>query len=186
VAANEALGGAGKMLLGSDATEAEFKSQPLGDFQIIHIAAHGIANPQFPDRTALVLGAGPQSQEDGLLQVREIRNFTLHADLVTLSGCETDLGHLEGEDGVANLVRAFLLSGARSVLASLWGASDIYTENLMRHFYRHLGENQDPGQALRRAKLDLIQEFGDEAMPALWAGFVIIGDGTRFQQHSIH
>jgi len=31
-------------------TETAFKAQPLADFAIIHIAAHGIASAKFPDR----------------------------------------------------------------------------------------------------------------------------------------
>ncbi|HEV2380773.1 MAG TPA: CHAT domain-containing protein [Terriglobia bacterium] len=174
--ADRALGGNGALLLGSSATEAAFKSQPLGDFQIIHIATHGIANPQFPDRAALVLASDPRSGEDGLLQVPEIKDLDLHADLLTLSGCDTGVGDLEGEEGVANLVRAFLVAGARSIVASLWATSDIYTQNLMHHFYRHVAEGQGPAQALRQAKLDLIRKFGDQAVPALWGGLVVLGN----------
>src|SRR5262249_6791151 len=145
--------------------------------------AHGIANPQFPDRAALVLTSDPQSREDGLLQVREIRDLDIHADLVTLSGCETALGDVQGEEGGAGLARAFLSAAARSVVASLWAASDIYTQNLMNRFYRHLAQGLERGEALRQAKLDLIQEFGEQAAPGLWAGFVMVGDGTRPQHN---
>ena len=72
IAASQAFGEK-KLLLGPDATEAAFKAQPLADFEIIHIAAHGIASAKFPDRAALVLGSDPKSGEDGLLRVREIR-----------------------------------------------------------------------------------------------------------------
>jgi len=93
-------------LLGANATETAFKAEPLADFEIIHIAAHGITSAKFPDRAALVLGNDPKSGEDGLLQVREIRDLNLAADLVTLSACDTGVGALEGEEGIANLVRA--------------------------------------------------------------------------------
>jgi CHAT domain-containing protein len=83
------------------ATEAAFKTQPPPDFEIIHIAAHGIASAKFPDRAALVLGNDPKSGEDELLQVREIRDLNLAADLVTLSACDTGVGALEGEEGIA-------------------------------------------------------------------------------------
>ncbi len=88
-----------RLLLGPEATEAAFKAQPLADFEIIHIAAHGIAAAKFPDRAALVLGRDPKSGEDGLLQVREIRDLNLTADPVTLSACDTGVGPLQGEAG---------------------------------------------------------------------------------------
>ena len=91
------------------ATEAAFKAQPLANFEIIHIAAHGIASPKFPDRAALVLGSDPRSGEDGLLQLREIRDLSLNADLVTPSACDTSVGPLEGR-------RASPTSAVRSCL----------------------------------------------------------------------
>jgi CHAT domain-containing protein len=165
--------------LGQDATEAAFKSQPLADFKIIHIAAHGIASPKFPDRAALVLGTDPKAGEDGLLQVREIRDLSLNADLVTLSACDTGTGQLQGEEGIANLVRAFLFAGAKSALASLWTASDISTRTLMGHFYHYIVQGEDEATALRKAKADLIEEFGDQALPFYWAGFILVGDASN-------
>jgi CHAT domain-containing protein len=165
-------------LLGPDATEAAFKTLPLADFDIIHIGAHGIASAKFPDRAALVLGSNPKSGEDGLLQVREIRDLRLNADLVTLSACDTGVGPLQGEEGVANLVRAFLFAGAKSVVASLWTANDPSTRTLMGRFYRYIAGGEDKGSALRHAQMDLIAEFGDQALPLYWAGFILVGDGS--------
>jgi CHAT domain-containing protein/tetratricopeptide (TPR) repeat protein len=179
IGASKVFGGRITLLLGREATEAAFKAQPLADFQIIHIAAHGIASAKFPDRAALVLGSDPKSGEDGLLQVREIRSLSLNANLVTLSACDTGVGRLQGEEGIANLVRAFLFAGAKSVVASLWAANDISTTTLMQHFYRYLADGEDKGAALRHAKLDLIKEFGDQALPFYWAGFVMVGDGSK-------
>jgi len=51
------------MLLGKDATETGFKKQPLDQFRILHLAVHGFADTQYPERSALVLGADPQSGE---------------------------------------------------------------------------------------------------------------------------
>ena len=167
-----------RLLLGPDATEAAFKAQPLADFEIIHIAAHGIASAKFPDRAALILGSDPKSGEDGLLQVREIRSLSLNADLVTLSACDTGVGPLEGEEGIANLVRAFLFAGAKSVVASLWTADDPSTRALMERFYRYIADGEDKGSALRHAQMDLIAEFGDQALPFYWAGFILVGDGS--------
>jgi len=178
VVAASQMFGEKRLLLGPDATEAAFKAEPLAEFEIIHIAAHGIASAQFPDRAALLLGSDPKSGEDGLLQVREIRDLSLNADLVTLSACDTGVGPLEGEEGVANLVRAFLFAGAKSVVASLWTANDPSTRTLMERFYRYIADGEDKGSALRHAQMDLIAEFGERALPFYWAGFILVGDGS--------
>jgi len=88
------------LLLGPNATETAFKSEPLADFKIVHIAAHGFVDTQFPERSGLVLGVDPASHDDGLLQVREIIRLHFNADLVTLSACNTGVGKIEGEEGV--------------------------------------------------------------------------------------
>jgi CHAT domain-containing protein len=131
-----------------------------------------------PDRAALVLAAGG-GDEDGLWQAREIRRTRLNADLIVLSACETGVGRLQGEEGVMNLARAFLSSGARSVVASLWSVEDRSTATIMESFYEHLAAGLSVSEALRQAQLDFIKDYGPMAKPSLWAGFEVIGDGTR-------
>ncbi len=149
---------------------------PLDRFRIIHIAAHGVASAMFPNRAALVLGEDPQRHDDSLLQVRDIQQLHLNTALVTLSACDTGAGQLEGEEGIENIERAFLFAGARSVLASLWTASDVYTTDLMESFYRNLAAGQDEGDALRNSKLELLKRFRAQATPFYWAGFTVVGD----------
>jgi CHAT domain-containing protein len=167
-----------QLLLGGDATEAGFKALPLADFRIMHLAVHGVANTAFPDRAALVLGSSPRSGEDGLLQAREIRDLSLRAQFVVLSACDTGSGKLLGQAGIASLERAFLFSGAKGVIASLWPADDTFTIALMKRMYQHLAHGADEATALRWAKLDLLKEFGDQALPMYWAGFTLVGDGS--------
>jgi len=65
------------------------------------------------------------------------------------------------------------------MVASLWAASDVYTLNLMQHFYRYIADGEDKGSALRHAQLDLIKQFADQTMLFYWAGFIMVGDGSR-------
>jgi CHAT domain-containing protein len=171
------VGNDGILLLGATATETAFKSEPLSDFKIVHIAAHGFSDTQFPERSGLVLGVDPNSRDDGLLQVREIIRLHFNADLVTLSACNTGVGKLQGEEGITNLVEAFLVSGAKAVVASLWSADDIYTSALMEKFYTHIAEGQDKAAALRHAKIDLLAKYGRHVPPYYWGAFVLVGDG---------
>ena len=163
---------------GSQASEEALKAEPLADFKVIHLAAHGVSDELDPDRTALVFAPGSES-EDGLWQAREIRRTRLNADVVVLSACETGSGKLQGQEGVMNLARAFLTAGARSVVASLWDVDDRSTATLMESFYEHLKAGLTVKEALRQAQLDFIKNYGDKAKPNLWAGFEVIGDGTK-------
>src|SRR5216684_369949 len=100
-----------------------------------------------------------------------------NADLVTLSACNTGVGKIEGEEGVTNLVEAFLVSGAKAVVASLWSADDTYTGALMERFYTHVAEGQEKAVALRHAKLDLLARDGGRVPPYYWGAFVLVGEG---------
>jgi CHAT domain-containing protein len=163
---------------GLHASEDAVKAQPLGDFRVIHFAAHGVSDEMVPDRTALVLAPGGES-DDGLWQAREIQRTRLKADVVVLSACETGSGRLQGQEGVMNLARAFLTAGARSVVASLWAVDDRSTATLMESFYEHLKGGLTVNEALRQAQRDFIKDYGEKARPNLWAGFEVIGDGTK-------
>ena len=164
------------LLLGKDATETAFKKEPLDQFRVLHLAVHGFADTQYPERSALVLGTDPKSRDDGLLQVREIIRLRLKAELTTLSACDTGVGKLQGQEGVSSLVEAFLVAGSKSVVASLWSADDTFASALMDRFYLRLGQGEDTGSALRDAKLDLLAKYGGQVSPFYWAAFVAVGE----------
>ena len=164
------------ILLAKDATETAFKKEPLDQFRVLHLAVHGFADTQYPERSALVLGADPKSGDDGLLQVREIIRLHLNAEMTTLSACDTGVGKLQGQEGISNLVEAFLVAGSKSVVASLWSADDTSASALMERFYQRLAQGESTSSALRNAKLDLLAKYGDQLSPFYWAAFITVGE----------
>jgi CHAT domain-containing protein len=167
------------LLLGASATEAAFKAASLNEYRIIHLAVHGFADSTFPDRAALVLLSDPSAGEDGFLQASEIVQLRLNADLVVLSACDTAVGPLQGQEGIANLSRAFLLAGSRTVISTLWQIDDSSSLFLMKRFYAHLSSNESPASALTAAKRDMLRMFGRKTLPYQWAGFTIEGAEGR-------
>jgi len=173
------LGGKSVMLLGDSATKGALKKQPLAQFRVLHFAAHGLVSTKFPERSALLLYPDPAGTEDGFWQAREIAQTQLNAELVTLSACDVGSGLVVGEEGVSNLVRPFLIAGARTVVANLWEANDDFSRGLMREFYSRLVAGVDKGRALQQAKLEMIRKYGEDASPRLWAGFIMVGESRR-------
>jgi CHAT domain-containing protein len=160
------------ILLGDHATKTAFMKLPLGKYRVIHLALHGYADPEFPDRSALVFAPRSSPADDGLLQVREIRTLPLNTDLVTLSACDTGVGPV-GEEGVANIENAFIEAGAQSVVSTLWEIEDRSAAQLMIAFYGHLSRGETKVEALREAQLELLNS-GDP--PYFWAGFELDGE----------
>lgn len=159
----------------SEATEANVKGNPVvTGARRIQFATHGIADEEEPDLASLVL-TDDSGADDGLLQVHEIFNLKLTADLVVLSACETGLGKKVSGEGLIGLSQAFFYAGAPSVVASLWPVSDqTSTPDLMVRFYRELDGGADKAEALRRARLATIAD--GHPHPYFWAPFVLLGD----------
>jgi CHAT domain-containing protein len=167
------------LLLGAGATEAAFKRADLARYRVVHLAVHGFADTTHPDRAALALLSDPTAGEDGLLQSSEIVQLRFNAELVILSACDTAVGPLQGQEGIATLSRAFLLAGARNVVSTLWSIDDTASLFLIEQFYKHLATRQPAAQALTAAKRDVLRQFGRKALPHHWAGFTFEGVSER-------
>jgi CHAT domain-containing protein len=111
IAAAELPSPANTLLLGARATEWAFKKAV--NHRIVHLAVHAVANEVYPERAAVILLSDPAKGEDGFLQASEIAQLPLDADLVVLSACDTAVGPVEGQEGIANLSKGFLLAGGR-------------------------------------------------------------------------
>lgn len=170
------------ILLGTRATETNFKHLPLNRYNVIHLALHGYVDPEFPDRSALIFAPEQEPTDDSLLQVREIRRLRLNANLVTLSACNTGVGPI-GEEGVANIVNAFIEAGSQSVVSTLWELEDHATAHLMTVFYDHLGRHEGKAESLRQAQLEMLKSG---VPPYYWAGFVLDGEpsGNLFESYA--
>jgi CHAT domain-containing protein/tetratricopeptide (TPR) repeat protein len=214
-----------------EATKGAFQTRAPGQ-RFIHLATHGFFAPA-AIRSALagdadaVVGLHPglltglamagsnagsdasvdslAIAENGILTGLEAAALDLrNTELVVLSACETGLGQVAGGEGLLGLQRAFQVSGARTVVASLWKVDDAATRRLMIRFYQNLWQSKKPMtklEALRQAQLWMLREGVDEglargviekpvdqkkfqqaqpegkrALPFFWAGFVLSGD----------
>ncbi len=162
------------LLIGPEATETRFKQLHLERYRVLHFALHALANIEYPDRSALIFAPEREGKDDGMLEVREVRDLNLNAQLVTLSACDTGVGPV-GESDVANMANAFIEAGAESVVSSLWNLEDKTTSMMMIKFYAELVNKHDKVEALRLAQLQ-IQLAG--LPPYYWAGVQIAGNPT--------
>lgn len=155
-----------KVYLGPEASKENFEKNPLISDRI-HFAGHGLPDEEHPENSALVLSDGP-------LRVSDIFNLELKADLVVLSACKTAGKQVTGE-GLVGLTRAFLYAGSPSVVVTLWQVVDSPTSDLMTSFYENLDRIHDKAEALRQAKIGMIQRKGRLALPYYWAPFILVG-----------
>ena len=164
-------------LLGEEATK-QAVLEMLHSAGLIHFAAHGDA-----ERGEIVLspvrstGKLPKEQ-DYLLTMSDISEVQLRAKLVVLSCCHSGRGKIRAE-GVIGISRAFLGSGARSVLVALWALDDEATEQFMSRFYEHLVRGESTSECLHQA----MEWMRGNGWPEVrqWAPFMLIGDNVTFE-----
>ena len=96
---------------------------------------------------------------------------------MVLSCCHSGSGQIRAE-GVIGIARAFLGSGARSVLVALWAIRDEATEQLMRRFYKHLVCGESASESLHQAMKWMRVNGFDTVYD--WAPFMLIGDNVTF------
>ena len=163
-------------LTGDRATK-EAVLDAINSVSLIHFAAHGDA-----ERGEIALSPNcpttfiPQD-ENFLLTMADISKLRLRAKLVVLSCCHSARGKIKAE-GIIGIARAFLGSGARSVLAARWAIEDTATEEFMRCFYQNLFRGKSASEFLHEAR-KWLREHGFEKV-SQWAPFMLIGDNVTF------
>ena len=149
----------------------------INSVSLIHFAAHGDA-----ERGEIALSPNcptnfiPQD-ENFLLTMADISQVRLRAKLVVLSCCHSARGKIKAE-GIIGIARAFLGSGARSVLAARWAIEDTATEEFMRCFYQNLFRGKSASESLHEAR-KWLRKNGFEKV-SQWAPFMLIGDNVTF------
>jgi CHAT domain-containing protein len=124
-------------------------------------------------------GNFPKTADDGLLMADEVMDMDFSRTLlVTLSGCETGVGVSVRGEGSVGIQRAFLMAGARHVLATLWPIQDVETVEFMKAFYaRVVQTGETPPAALSAVQREMLvkrrEQKGLAAAVYLTAPFIV-------------
>ena len=164
------------LLIGEQATK-QAVLQRIPSVSLVHIAAHGDAERGEISLTPLDPTMETPHEADYLLTMTDISQVRLSAKLVVLSCPYTARGQIKTE-GVVGIARAFLGSGARSVLVALWALQDDATEQFMRRFYENLVQGESACECLHRAMKWMRNNGFSEVRQ--WAPFMLIGDDVSF------
>ncbi len=153
-------------------------SPELAQYRIVHFATHGVLDSVHPELSGLVLSMVDEhgQRQNGYLDLDDIFNLNLPADLVVLSACETGLGKEIHGEGLVGLTRGFMYAGAARVVASLWEVDDIAASELMGRFYQAMEkQGMRPAAALRQAQLQMWKQK-QWSSPYYWGAFQMHGE----------
>lgn len=134
-----------------------------------------LENPML--RSGIVLAGANASlkegRDEGVVSAEKILGLRLKGtEMVVLSACETGVGEVRSGEGVFGLKRAFLLSGAKTVVMSLWSVPSKETTELMTRFYTLMSEGKTKAEALRQSKTEMMMK---KKNPFYWGAFVMVG-----------
>jgi CHAT domain-containing protein len=172
--------------LGAMATEAAVKNDDLAQFRVVAFATHGLVAGEIGGLVEPALAFTPPSvataDDDGLLTASEAARLNLNAEWVILSACNTASGDgTPGASGLSGLARAFFYAGAKTLLVSHWPVRDDAAARLTSQTFTVLARDPALGKAdaFRRSILDLLNDQSDPTLahPAIWAPFVVVGEG---------
>lgn len=143
----------------------------LKNYNILHLAAHAVTDDSLPFKSKIFFS-------DTTLHLYNIYNLSHNLDLAVLSACQTANGKLKKGEGLMSLARAFILSGCKSVITSLWNVNDQKSVDIMGNFYSHLYQGETIGNSLTQAKRDYLKNVNSvlDAHPYHWATFIMVGN----------
>lgn len=153
-----------QLILGAEAADEALRRQGARS-RLIHIATHGQFRQDNPMFSGIRLGSS-------YLNLYDLYQLRLEAELVTLSGCATGLNVVAAGDELLGLIRGLLYAGAQSLLLTLWDVNDRSTTEFMSLFYAKLGDGPKTPLALQAATAEIRAKY---AHPYYWAPFLLIG-----------
>lgn len=150
------------ILTGADASRSAVV-RSLGAASLFHFSGHGELSPASPWQARLRLADGERLTLEDVLVTRP------RAKLVVLNGCETGVEMKLSRTFALGMPEAFLVAGARSILATDAPVRDEDALEFVNLFYEH-GGYEEPAEALRRASLAAMARDLD-----VWKHYRVIG-----------
>jgi CHAT domain-containing protein len=120
------------------------------------------------------------------LTIQDIIKDPFNSKMVTLSACNTGSGRLEENEGVISIGRAFIESGAQSIIMSSYKVPDKSSADIMISYYKNLKLGQSKSKALSLAKKEYV--MGNTMIlshPYYWSAFTIQGNEDAIYRHPL-
>jgi CHAT domain-containing protein len=168
--------------------DKELVKNSMATADIFHFSGHSYLTENDNQFTFMALGHN-YTDPDHTFSVAEVFHQDTHAEMVFLNACNTAKSDLINGEGVYNLSRAFLSSGSKSVVSTLWEVDDKASGEISIVFYENLKDGMSKANALQQAKNNYLQNVtkDNQRHPYYWAGIVLVGnpDSLTFHNNSL-
>ena len=157
------------LLCNEEATLSAFREALHGakgrPFDVVHFATHAYFHPTHATLSHLVLF-------DEHLYVPDIMSLSWQTDLVMLTACDTSVTQSWPGDELMGLSYAFIVGGAKRVIAALWPIPDEMGARFSEACYQHLQRHDSVAEALLATRLSL---YAEKRSPFHWGAFSLYG-----------
>jgi len=142
---------------------------------ILYLSTHALVDEKDILRSYLLFS-------DSLIEERRIYLDTLFSlkksyDLVSLIACNTGQGTVEYGEGSLNFSKAFLYTGTKTTLSTLWSVDDKISSEISQMIFNEFKNRSSTYSALHLAQLKYLKTCTDPqlASPYYWAGIIVTG-----------
>jgi class 3 adenylate cyclase/CHAT domain-containing protein/tetratricopeptide (TPR) repeat protein len=161
----------------SERVTPDFIKEKIRNFDLIHFAGHADYNAESP-------AEGGWRLSDGIITARDISKMAGTAAMPALifsNACQSarteEWGLREDfQDEIFGMANAFILAGVKHFVGTFWEILDEPSRLFALEFYKRLVNGMTMGEAVRMARLELIDKFGEETI--IWASYLLYGDPT--------
>ena len=161
--------------LQTDNILSDFIKERMRNFDLIHFAGHHDYDQQQPQRSGWRL-------TDGRFEAQDILKMGGTGSLPALifsNACQSarteEWGISENvQNEIFGLANAFILAGVKHYIGTFWEVLDEPSRRFAIGFYKHMLNGLSIGDAVRQARLAVIDEYGEETI--VWASYLLYGD----------
>ncbi|MBO0720560.1 MAG: CHAT domain-containing protein, partial [Blastocatellia bacterium] len=164
-----------QVFAGAEARADRFIAE-CGKYRILHLATRGIISDVSPFFSPVVFSPAKNGENDGVLEVRELLNLDLKAELAVVSASEVPPVRGGGGRGMTGLSWAFFIAGCPSTMVSRWRPQSPAASDLMLEFHRNLRAARSQARSWQLAVKQLLTKE-EYRHPYYWAGFELLGNG---------
>lgn len=163
--------------LRSENITSDFIREKIRNFDLVHFAGHSDYHADAP-------GEGGWRLSDGTLKASALLKMAGTGSMPSLifsNACQsarTEEWALKPhfQDEIFGLANAFILAGVKHYVGTFWEILDEPSRRFAIEFYRQVMDGCSVGDALRQARLKLIDVYGEETI--VWGSYLLYGDPT--------
>lgn len=156
--------------LGKNVTEKNIFFEKANN-AVVHFATHNTEIQKYGLSNVPALVIAKNGDGDGYLDAFEIQNINLSNSDIILSACSTL--YAKNSENFSQLIRAFKISGSRSILATRWDIESQSAVNISSTYARNLSNGLTPHEAISEIQRDFISN-SEYNHPSFWSAYMTV------------